>query len=123
MAVDAIVEPLGFTKHISSDDACAAATEFLLDTMGNLLVVGTPHMMVSAVRAVWIVPVQLASLHTGVLGSVGVVAVDEETGQVVAWTPLAEMKAAARRLRALHEPELSEQFHSAMASSAQTTSD
>jgi hypothetical protein len=70
--------------------------------------------MISAVRAMWIFPVQLAYLHTGVLGSVGVVAVDKETGQVIAWTPISEMKAASRRLRALHEPELSEQFQDTM---------
>ena len=114
MAVGTIVEPPGLTNHISPDQARAAATEFLLDNLGNLLSAGEPHLMISAVRAMWIFPVQLAYLHTGVLGSVGVVAVDEETGQVIAWTPISDMKAASRRLRALHEPELSEQFQAAM---------
>jgi hypothetical protein len=72
--------------------------------------------MVSAVRTVWVVPVQLAYVHSGTLGDVGVVAVDEETGHVIAWTPIAEMKAASRKLREAHEPELSEQLRAFMAS-------
>ncbi|OGO40989.1 MAG: hypothetical protein A2Z04_08020 [Chloroflexi bacterium RBG_16_57_9] len=75
--------------------------------------------MVSAVRAVWIVPVHLAYIHTGTVGSVGVVAVDEETGQVIAWTPIVEMKAASRTLKESHEPELSKEFQSFMAMRAQ----
>lgn len=121
MAAGTIIEPPALTNRIGSDQACAVATEFLLDNLGNLLIVGESHLMVSAVRAMWIVPIQLSSLHSGVLGSVGVVAVDEETGQVVAWTPISEMKAASRRLRARHEPELSEQFRSAMTSTRPAT--
>jgi hypothetical protein len=86
-----------------------------LDHIGNQLVAGQPHLMVSAVRASWIVPVQLAYIHSGSLGSVGVVAVDEETGQVVAWTPIAQMKTASQELRAAYEPELSNQFQTFMA--------
>jgi hypothetical protein len=96
-------------RHIDMDEARAAATDFLLDHLGNQLVPGEPHLMVSAVRAVWIVPVQLAYIHTGVLGSVGVIAVDEETGQVVAWTPIPQMKVASRRLREA-QPDLERQF-------------
>lgn len=107
------------SQRISPDEACAAVTEFLLDYAGNQLVVGRPHLMVSAVRATWIVPVQLAYIHTGPLGSVGVVAVDEETGRVVAWTPIAEMKAAALELRAAQEPELSKQFQNFIATRSQ----
>jgi hypothetical protein len=120
MAAHSFIDPPTLTNQVGPDDACAATTEFLLDRVGNHLMAGEPHMMVSALRAVWIVPVQLAYLHSGTLGSVGVVAVDEETGQIVAWTPLGEMKIAARRLRTLHEPGLSEQFHTAIASSPST---
>ena len=114
MAAGTIVEPPRLTNHVSADQAREVVTEFLLDNLGNLLLAGEPHVMISAVRAMWIVPVQLAYIHTGVLGTVGVVAVDEEMGQVVAWTPIAEIKNASRQLRALHEPELTAQFHSVM---------
>jgi len=66
------------THRIGPDEACAAATDFLLDHVGNQLAAGQPHLMVSAVQATWIVPVQLAYIHSGTLGAVGVVAVDEE---------------------------------------------
>ena len=106
-------------SHIDADAARAAATDFLFDHLGNQLVPGEPHTMVSAVRAVWIVPVQLAYIHTGVLGSVGVVAVDQETGQVVAWTPIPQMKAASRRLREA-QPDLDGQFKSFIATQSGT---
>ena len=105
-------EPLPQIRSISTDEARASATDFLLDHVGNQLVVGQPQSMVSAVKAVWIVPVLLAYLPTGVLGEVGVVAVDDETGQVIAWTPIAQMKTASRQLRTQHEPQLTEQFQS-----------
>jgi len=97
-------------QHTTPNTASAAAVDFLLDHVGNQLVVGDPLLMVSAVRAVWVIPVYLSYIHTGPLNSVGVVAVDEETGQVVAWTPIAQMKAASRELRKLHEPAISEQY-------------
>ncbi len=123
MPAHLIVEPPALADMISPDEACAAATEFLLDNVGHLVVVGEPYAMVSAVRAMWLVPVQLAYIHTGLLGTVGVVAVDAETHQIVAWTPVSEMKAASRRLRALHEPEVSEQFSSAMSTQHHTTNE
>lgn len=115
MAKVPVYQTSTLTHRISPDEACAAAMDFLLDHVGNQLVAGQPHLMVSAVRAIWIVPVQLAYIHSGTLGNVGVVAVDEETGHVIAWTPIAQMKAATRELREAHEPELSEQFRAFMA--------
>ena len=94
----------------NAQTAQAAATEFLLDHVGNQLLAGQPHFMLSFLQAVWIVPVELAYLHSGSIGTVGVVAVDAETAQVIAWTPISQMKAASRSLREQHEPSLSEQF-------------
>ena len=111
------------TNRIGPTEACASATGFLLEHLGNHLVADQPHLMVSAVRTVWIVPVHLAYIHTGTLGSVGVVAVDEETGQVIAWTPIPQMKAASRQLRASHEPELSDQFRAFMTPGEQATAE
>jgi len=115
MAKASVYETPTLTQRISPEEACAAATDFLLDHVGNQLVAGRPHLMVSAVRSLWIVPVQLAYVHSGTLGEVGVVAVDEETGHVIAWTPIAQMKVASRELREAHEPGLSEQFRTFMA--------
>jgi hypothetical protein len=104
---------------ISADDARALATDFLLGHVGNQLTAGQPLRMISAVRSTWIVPVQLAYIHSGVLGNVGVVAVDEETGQVVGWTPFAQMKEASCQLREQHEPAFSTQFATMMTSNSE----
>ncbi len=101
--------------HTSTEEAQSAATEFLLDHVGNQLLAGQPHLMVSSTEATWVVPVHLAYLHTGPIGSVGVVAVDDETGLVVAWTPIDQMKAASRMLRESKEPYLTQQFQTFIA--------
>lgn len=100
------------SPRTNPEQARASATDFLLDHVGNQLTAGAPHLMIAAVRALWIVPVQSGYIHTGILGTVGVVAVDDETAQVVGWTPIPQMKAASRVLRESREPELSESFHS-----------
>lgn len=66
--------------------------------------------MFSATQATWIGPIPLAYVHTGPLGSVGVIAVDEESRQVVAWTSVDQNKAAARSIRAAKEPYLTQNF-------------
>ncbi len=104
------IQPTSWTPHTSAELAQSAATGFLLDHVGNQLIAGQPHLMISPTRATWIVPIHLAYLYTGPIGSVGVVAIDEETGLVVAWTPLDQIKAASRALRAAKEPSLTQQF-------------
>ena len=99
----------------SAEEAQSAATEFLLDHVGNQLLAGQPHLMLSSTEATWVVPVHLAYLHTGPIGSVGVVAIDDETGLVVAWTPIDQMKAASRTLRESKEPYLTQQFQTFIA--------
>lgn len=94
----------------NAQTAQASATEFLLDHVGNQLLAGQPYLMVSFLQVVWIVPVELTYLHSGPIGTVGVIAVEAETARVIAWTPIAQMKAASRSLREQHEPSLSEQF-------------
>src|SRR5215213_6349295 len=95
---------------VDIEQARGATTDFLLDHVGNQLVAGQPQRMVSAVRSLWVVPVELTYPHIGLLGIVGVVAIDEETAAVVAWTPIAQMKAASRELRVKNEPALSQRF-------------
>lgn len=108
-------------RQTSTEDAKAAATEFLLDFVGSQLVVGNPVSMASALRSVWIVPVSLSYIHTGVLGEIGVIAVDEETGEVVAWTPIEQMKTASQKLRTKREPQISEQFQTMMSATNSST--
>lgn len=53
------------TRHTSVEQAQGAATDFLLDHVGNQLLAGQPHLMLSATQAIWIVPIHLAYVHTG----------------------------------------------------------
>lgn len=103
------------TQRTSAEEAQSAATELLLAHVGNQLLAGQPHLMVSSTEATWVVPVHLSYLPTGPIGSVGVVAIDDETGLVVAWTPIDQMKAASRTLRESKKPYLTQQFQTFMA--------
>lgn len=116
-----IDEQWDVTPHSTNTAARDAATEFLLDHVGNQLIAGQPYLMLGALHASWIVPVQLAYPHTGIIGTVDVLAVDDETKRVIGWTPIAQMKLASQQLRESREPALTEQFRSFMASSSTTT--
>lgn len=102
------------TPKSNPEQARNAAPDFLLDHLGNQITAGAPYLMIAAIRALWIVPVQLGYIHTGPIGTVGVIAVDDETAQVVGWTPIPQMKTASEELRSSREPELSESFQSFM---------
>jgi hypothetical protein len=104
------IEQKEINYHTSPSQAQAAATEFLLDHVGNQLIAGRPHLMVSTDGAVWVIPIQLTYIHTGALGIVGVVAIDDETGQVTASTPLTQIKSESRKLREQYEPVVSQRF-------------
>lgn len=110
--VEAIRAMPTLTHNIKAEEARGIVTGFILDYLGNQLLAGRPYLMVSAIRAVWVVPVELTYIHTDVIGIVGVVAVDEETGHIIAWTPIDEMKTAGKQLRASREPQVSEEFKS-----------
>lgn len=116
-----IDEQRDVTPHSNSESARDAATEFLLDHVGTQLLAGQPYLLLGALHASWIVPAQLAYPHTGVIGTVGVVAVDDETQRVIGWTPIAQMKRASRQLRDSREPALTEEFQAFMAPSSAKT--
>lgn len=85
-------------KTIPANVAQARAQEFLRENELTRFSVGTPRRMVSALRSVWSVPVELRYPNYGLVGQVGIIAVDEETGNVVAWTPRTEMLTTAGEL-------------------------
>ena len=101
-------------NRTTAEKAAAVAMEFLLDHLGNQLIAGQPLSMVSALHTLWVVPIHLAYTHTGIVGNVGVVAIDDETAHVIAWTPIAQIKAASRALRESLEPQLSQQFQKSL---------
>ncbi|OQZ00503.1 MAG: hypothetical protein B6D41_00040 [Chloroflexi bacterium UTCFX4] len=85
-------------KTIPANVAQQRAQEFLRENELIRFSVGAPRRMVSALRSVWSVPVELRYPDYGLVGQVGIIAVDEETGNVVAWTPRTEMLTTAGEL-------------------------
>jgi len=72
----------------------------MLDRVGNLLHGGEPEMLVSE-RLYWRVPVSLSTPRQGLVGQVGAVRVDAQTGEVLAEDELLkDLAEHARRLLA-----------------------
>ena len=60
---------------------------------------GAPRWLSLSSADLWIFPVLLTSPGYGVVGEVGLVAIDARTGQVLAGTPRDEVRAAIQRLK------------------------
>jgi hypothetical protein len=60
---------------------------------------------------VWIVPACLTSPGYGVVGEVGVVALDAATREVIGATPREEVQSAAARLKRAKRDEIDAAFH------------
>lgn len=71
---------------------------------------GTPCKLALQDHQLWVFPVLFTSPGYGVVGEVGMVAVDARTGQVAGCTPRAEVMAAATRLRQEKRDELEGAF-------------
>lgn len=86
------------SQNYSAKSAQRIVGRFVADEISYLLRAGEPDLVVSK-RLYWRVPVQLASPDRGIVGAVGTIDVDFETGQIVV-TPkgLAQIAAQARRL-------------------------
>jgi len=69
--------------EVDAETAQRKVTGWLVSEVGNLLVGDTPALVI-AERAVWRVPVLLTSPSRGVIGVVGAVDVDAQSGQVLA---------------------------------------
>jgi len=70
------------TIHIGMDIARKRAISWLVSEVGNMLSVGKPQLIITA-KTFWRYPVTLTSSQSGVLGEVGAVDVDAQTGAVV----------------------------------------
>ena len=84
--------------RIDAETAKRLTNRFLLENLPDRFCAGTPRFLQFPLRSVWIVPVVLAYPRIGPVGQAGIAAVDTETGSVVGWTPLDEMKKAAEAI-------------------------
>lgn len=78
---------------ISAFEAMATANGFLLDHLPDRFCAGEPRL--DQTSLVWRIPVLLSYAVIGPVGQVGEIIVGTESEEVLSYTPLEEMKAAA----------------------------
>lgn len=81
---------------ITALEAQAAASLFLSDHLPDRFLASSPKLDDAA--HVWRVPILLAYPFIGPVGQTGEILVNESSEEIISYTPLEEMKAAARRL-------------------------
>ena len=84
--------------QIDSKRAFLIANQFVLAHLRDRFSVGFPTRVVFPTRSIWAAPVVLTYPKLGIVGEVGIVAIDTELGNVVGWTPLEEMESTAKEL-------------------------
>ena len=77
------------TVEIDALSARRKVTGWLIDEVGNMIIGGMPQLIVSK-QTIWRVPAILTSTSKGVVGEVGIVDVDAETGELKTSTELRE---------------------------------
>ncbi|MEM7531078.1 MAG: hypothetical protein AAF639_02785 [Chloroflexota bacterium] len=95
---------------IDIKSAHGIAADFLLDKVGNQIHAGRPMIINTSsdsfpVESVWTVPVRLSYPYTGPLGIVGVIAIALNNGEVVAHTPIKDIKSNAHEVRKMTKSE------------------
>ena len=103
-------QPVVASTKIPRDDAKTAANHFIIEHLPDRFCAGQPRSVVFPIRAVWSVPIVLAYPKLGTIGEVGTVIVDAEMGTVVGWTPLEEIRAAAKEIYEARKAEIEAPF-------------
>jgi hypothetical protein len=85
-------------EKVDSKTAVKVANKFVLENMRDRFSAGTPKKVIFPTRDVWVVSVVLTYPKKGIVGEVGAIAVDSETGEIVGWTPIEEMEAMAKEI-------------------------
>jgi len=83
---------------IDSTIALKTANKFILENMRDRFSAGSLKRVMFPTREVWIVSVVLTYPKKGIIGEVGAIAVDGETGEIVGLTPIEEMETVAKDL-------------------------
>lgn len=92
------MEARRLVEQIGSKTALKIANKFILERMRDRFSAGPPKRVIFPTRCVWIVPVVLTYPKVGMVGDVGEIAVDAETGGIVGWTPVEEMESIAKSI-------------------------
>ena len=81
---------------ITALEAQAAASLFLFDHLPDRFLASSPKL--DGAAKVWRVPILLAYPFIGPVGQTGEILVNATSEEIISYTPLEEMKAAARQL-------------------------
>ena len=100
-------------RAIGSRAALIAANEYCLRHYAIGYTGGIPRRLTLPVGPIWVVPIVLTSAGYGIVGDVGIVAVDAFTRKVVGATSRAEVLASGVRLVKEKRGELDAAFHRA----------
>jgi len=91
---------------LSGRQAMVAANQFIVEYLPDRFSAGLPKLVLLPLRPLWLVPVLLTYPSAGVIGEIGMLAVDGDHPVVVGWTPLEEMENLARQLYEEHRNEI-----------------
>lgn len=78
--------------------AMVIANRFIIKNLRNCFTSGLPKSVSFPIQNVWIVPILLSYPDTGIVGEVGMIVVDNESGSVVGFTPKEEIEKIANTL-------------------------
>ncbi|MGH7454473.1 MAG: hypothetical protein ACRENG_24170 [bacterium] len=95
--VSKAAQPFETALKINEDEAITEANGFILEHLPDRFCAGIPRLLSFTARTIWATPILLSYPEIGPIGEVGFVAVDAELGNVVGWTPFAEIYKAAEK--------------------------
>jgi hypothetical protein len=101
--------------RLTAVEAQLAAEEFIQDHIGDQVLAGEPWPVHSTLSSSWVVPLILTRSAYGPVGAIGVLVVDEMTGQIIAATPTESLAETSRRLLAEQATPLEAAFHKLVA--------
>jgi hypothetical protein len=90
------------SERIDAAEACEIANGYLIDNVGDLLMVGAPAL---SEEGYWTMPILASNAVRGEIGQVGTISVDADSGEVrLSKEDLAEVEASARLLAGTTSP-------------------
>ena len=100
-------------KRIDQKRAMSIANGFILRHFRDRFMAGPPHNVAWRGKPVWVASILLTYPGRGIMGEVGMIAIDARSGAVCAHTLEADLEAAAHRLTRGKWSEIEAAFHSA----------
>jgi hypothetical protein len=100
-------------KSVSREAAMAIASGFIVRHLRDRCMAGLPSIVDWSGTRAWVAPILLTYPGKGILGEVGMIAVDATTGRVCAHTPRKELDASAAKLTQGRRNEIEAAFHRA----------